>query len=129
MDYKTGEVWDFERGILYGGIISDWFWRSIRAREGFTCLLGVNVKVFEETSLRKYQSHVMVKLIWRSKADTGEMWNMLTLLDVKESGIEISKWMGRLLKILVEEYVKTEVYVLHHIDSEQKKMSDINEGF
>ena len=38
------------------------------------------------------------------KSDTGEKWHMLPLVDTMESLIEVRKWVGRWLYVLVEQY-------------------------
>ena len=54
---------------------------------------------------------------------------MLPLVDVTDSGIEMIKWVGRWLDIMVEDGGITEIWVFHHGDGEQKKIRNIEKGF
>ena len=58
----------------------------------------------------------MVPFKWRFKGETSEKWHMLPLVDVTDSGIEISKWVGRCLEILVECDEITEGWVFQNIE-------------
>ena len=44
----------------------------------------------------------MATLKGKFKGEIGEKWHMLPLVDIAESGIEVSKWVGRWLEVLVE---------------------------
>ena len=61
------------------------------------------LQFWEETRNKKDYSHTLVTLKEHFKGETGENWHMLSLLDIMESGIEVRKWVGRLLDVLVEE--------------------------
>ena len=54
----------------------------------------------------------MVTLKGRFKGEIGEKWHMLSLVDIKESGIEARKWVGRLLEVLVEQDEQLEGWML-----------------
>ena len=43
--------------------------------------------------LKKEKSHVMVTLEGRFKVETGDKWNMLLLVDIKYSVIEVRRWL------------------------------------
>ena len=44
----------------------------------------------------------MVELKERFKVETIEKWHMLPLVDTTELGIEVRKWVGRWLDVIVE---------------------------
>ena len=50
-------------------------------------------------------------------------------MDVAGLEIEISKWLGRWLEILVEEEGITEAWVFQHREGGRMKISDMDEGF
>ena len=52
---------------------------------------------------------------------------MLSLVDITESGIEVSKWLGRWLEVLVEEDLKLEVWVLQREGGEMLMIQDLDE--
>ena len=52
-----------------------------------------NLKCWGETRLKKDKSHVMVTLKGRFKGETGDKWNMLLLVDIMYSGIELRRWL------------------------------------
>ena len=61
------------------------------------------LKFLEEKRKKKDLSHVMVTLKGRFKGETGEKWHMLQLSDTIGPRIEMSKWVGRGLEVLLEE--------------------------
>ena len=71
--------------------------------EVFLTLLKGMIKFWEEKIKKKYCLHSMVTLKGRLKGKTGEKWHMLPLVDITESGIEVRKWVGRWLEVLVEQ--------------------------
>ena len=52
---------------------------------------------------------------------------MLSLVDITESGIEVSKWLGRWLEVLVEEDLKLKVWVLQREVGEMLMIQDLDE--
>ena len=52
---------------------------------------------------------------------------MLPLADTTESGIEIKKWVERLLEILMEGYERIEIWVLQHRVIERMNIHDMDE--
>ena len=70
------------------------------------------IKLWEETRISRNQYHIMVTLKGRSNGETGGEWHMMPLVGVKGSGIYIRKWVGRWLKVLVEEKRRTEGWVV-----------------
>ena len=66
------------------------------------------LKLWEETRKRNELLHNTVTLKGRFKGGTGEKWHMLPLVDTKKSGIEVRKWVGRWLEVLVEEDTRLE---------------------
>ena len=91
--------------------------------------LEVTLKFWEEARQRRDHSHVMITLKGSFKGETGGRCHMLPLVDVTDSGIEIIKWVGRWLDIMVEDGGITERWVFHHGDGEQKKIRNIEKGF
>ena len=81
------------------GIISD-------ISEGNAQILGGNEN-------KKYLLHIMVTLKGKLKGETGEKWHMLPLVDTMESEIEVEKWVGKLLEVLVDEDGRLEGWVFH----------------
>ena len=71
----------------------------------------------------------MITLKGIFKVETEEKWHMLPLVDVIGPGIEIRKWVGRWLKLLVEEEGRTEGWVFQHRDRDRMNISDMDEGF
>ena len=63
----------------------------------------------------------MVTLKGIFKRKMGEKWHILHLIDVTDLGIEKSKWVGRWIKILVEDDGITEVWVFLHLDGDRIK--------
>ena len=87
------------------------FYGGLRREEVFLTYLKGGLKLWEETSNNKEFPHVVVTLKGRFKKETREKWCMLPLADTTGSGIEVRKWVGRLLELLVEEYRQLEGYV------------------
>ena len=54
---------------------------------------------------------------------------MLPLVEVTGLGIEIRKWVGRWLEIMVEEEEKTEGWVFQNNVGDRMNISDMDEGF
>ena len=50
------------------------------------------LKNWEEAKMKKEKSHVMVTLKGRFKGETGDKWDMLSLLYIKYSVIKVSRW-------------------------------------
>ena len=71
----------------------------------------------------------MVTMKGRFKVETGEKWHMLTFVDVAGLRIDISKWVGRWLKIMVEEEGRTEGWALQNREGDRMKTSDMDEFF
>ena len=83
----------------------------------------------EETRLGRNQSHAMVALKHRFKGETGEKWHILTLVDTTGLGIEIRRWVGRWLEIMVEEEGRTEDWMFQNREGNRVKISDMDKGF
>ena len=67
------------------------------------------LKLWEETRKKKECSHIVVILKGQFKGETEERWHMFTLVDITESGTVVRKWVGKWLKVLVEQYGRSEV--------------------
>ena len=76
----------------------------MRGEEVFLYYLEGMLKFWEENRQIINQSHITSTLKGIFKEETGKNWNILPLVDVTGSGIEISKWVGRWMEILVENY-------------------------
>ena len=87
------------------------FYGGLRGEEVFLTSLKGGLKLWEEKRNNKEFPHVVVTLKGRFKKETGEKGCMLPLADTTGSGIEVRKWVGRLLELLVEEYRQLEGYV------------------
>ena len=74
---------------------------GLRGEEFFLASLEGMLNFWEETRLSRNQSRVMVTLKGRFEGETGVKWHMIPLVDVKCSGIEIRKWVGRWLVVMV----------------------------
>ena len=71
------------------------FCGGLRGEEVLLTPLKGMMNSWEETRLRKGQSHVMVNLQGKFKGDTGEKWHMIPLVDETDLGIEVRIWVGR----------------------------------
>ena len=77
---------------------------------------------------KKYCLHIMVTLNRWFKGDTREKWHMLPLVDITESGIEVRKWVGRWLEVLVEQHGRFEGWVFQGKGRERTRIQEY-EGF
>ena len=83
-----------EKGdIIFGGSRGDMFLIRITGRRSFTHIHESNTIFWDETRLKREKSHAMVTLKGRFKIETGDKWNMLLLVDIKYSGIEVRIWL------------------------------------
>ena len=71
----------------------------------------------------------MVTLKGRFKGKTGETWHILPLVDIKESVIEVRKWVVRWLEVLMEQYGRLEGWVFRGKGGERLRIQDLDEGF
>ena len=60
---------------------------------------------------------------------TGKKWHMLPLVDTTYLVIEIRKWVGRWLEILVEGDTRMEGWIFQHKGRGQMNIHDMDEGF
>ena len=60
------------------------------------------LKLWEETRKNKYISYIMVKLKGRFKGETGEKCHMVPLVEEIDSGVEVKRWVGIFLEVVVE---------------------------
>ena len=95
----------------------------------FLASLEGMLKLWEEPRLRKNQSHVMVTMKGRPKGETGENCHMMPLVVVIGLGIEIRKWVGRWMEILVEKKGRTKGCMFQHREGDWMNISDMEEGF
>ena len=65
---------------------------GIMVEEILLTYLELMILFWEETSLRRDPSHVMVTLKGVFKVDMGEKFLMMPLVGIINSGIDISKW-------------------------------------
>ena len=79
------------------------FWGGLRGDKVSLVSLEGMLNFWEETRKRRNISHIMVTLRGRFKGETSEKGHVLPLVDVTISGIEIRKWVGRWLEILMED--------------------------
>ena len=63
--------------------------------------LKIMLKFWEDIRNKKDLFHIMLTLKGQFKFDNREKWNMLLLLYTTELGIEVRKWLGILLEVLV----------------------------
>ena len=61
---------------------------------------------------------MIITLKGRFRGDIGEKCHMLPLVDMTDSGIEIRRWVGRCLEIMVEDDGISEGLVLQHIEGD-----------
>ena len=81
---------------------------------------------WEETRLRKVQPHTMVNLQGRFKGETGGKWHMLPMLDDKNLGIQVKRWVGRWLEVIVGEDKRLEGWVFQREKGEGIKIQDLD---
>ena len=84
------------------------FCGKLRGEELFITSLRVMLKFWEETRLRNEEYHIMVTLKVMFKGETAEKLNMLPLVDIKDSGIEVIRWVLIWLEVLVEKESRLE---------------------
>ena len=84
------------------------FYIILRGEELFITSLRVMLKFWEETRLRNEEYHIMVTLKVMFKGETAEKLNMLPLVDIKDSGIEVIRWVVIWLEVLVEKESRLE---------------------
>ena len=84
------------------------FCGKLRGEELFITSLRVMLKFWEETRLRNEEYHIMVTLKVMFKGETAEKLNMLPLVDIKDSGIEVIRWVVIWLEVLVEKESRLE---------------------
>ena len=83
-----------EKGdIMFGGSHGDMFLLRIAGRRSFTHIHESNTIFWDKTRLKKEKYHVVVTLKGRFKIENGDKWNMLLLVDIKYSGIEVRRWL------------------------------------
>ena len=84
------------------------FYIILRGEEVFITSLRLMLKFWEETRLRKEQYHIMVTLKIMFKGETAEKWNILPLVDITYSGIEVIRWVVIWLEVLVDKESRLE---------------------
>ena len=92
-----------KRGVLIGSGSSDRIWGRIEGRGGVFGITRGNAEVIgrnkaKEKSISRH-GHSEMYIQGRD----GGKWHMLPLVDVTGPGIEIRKWVGRWMEIMVEE--------------------------
>ena len=84
------------------------FYIILRGEEVFITSLRLMLKFWEETRLRKEHYHIMVTLKIMFKGETAEKWNILPLVDITYSGIEVIRWVVIWLEVLVDKESRLE---------------------
>ena len=92
-------------------------------------LLTEMLQFWEETRKKKDLSHIMVTLKGRFKGETGEKLHMFPLVEITELVIEVRKWVGRWLEVLVKQDGRLEGLVFQIEEGERLMVLDLNEGF
>ena len=64
--------------------------------------------------LKREQSQVIVTFTGMFNVETDQKWHIMPLMEINNSGLEIRKWVGRCLEVLLEEegfFVCVRMYV------------------
>ena len=85
------------------GSCADSFQRGSKGRRKFLEFLDRYASVMGKTRTHPKIGHVMVTLQGTFKGETGYKWHMMTLVENNWSGLEVIKWVGIWLNLLVEE--------------------------
>ena len=101
----------------------------LRGGEVFMKSLKGMLQFWEKTRKKNDLSHITVTLKGRFKGKTGEKWHMFPLIYITESGIELRKWVGIWLDLLVEQDGQLEGWFLQREGGERLRIQDLDEGF
>ena len=86
------------------------------------------LKIWDETRWRKEHYHIIMTLKLRFKGETGDNWHMLPLVDIKELGIEVRRWVGIWIEVSMEGYRLLEGWLFQRDKGERMGIQYTEEG-